>query len=67
MSEAELNRNYMVGIYAGLHQAAMLIRAEASDWFEVRNDSLANEMRDLADKLEQLSKEAHPDYKKDKK
>lgn len=66
MSEAELNRSYKVGIYAGLHQAAILIQSEASNWFEVRSDHLANEMRDLADKIEKLSKEAHPDYKKDK-
>lgn len=66
MSEAELNRSYKTGIYAGLHQAAVLVQAEATNWFEVRSDRLANEMRDLADKIEQLSKEAHPDYKKDK-
>lgn len=66
MGKAETDRNYSykVGIYEGLHQAAMLIQAEASNWFGVRSDHLANEMRDLADKLEQLSKEAHPDYKK---
>jgi hypothetical protein len=58
--ESELDRSYQVGIYAGLHQAAVLLLSEATRAFEVRQDIMADTLRELSEKLSKMAKEAHP-------
>lgn len=57
--EEDLNRSYKVGISSGLEQASNRVMEMAVQCFKNRG-KFAEDLRNIADELERMSKAAHP-------
>ena len=60
VAEDELNRNYQLGISAGLERAANLLMERAGELFKGRNDEKAKELRGMADDFFTRAASEHP-------